>query len=166
MKRFGLLTLVSAGLILACSPQAGRHDAVAAPAPQAQQSERHPVSGLQVIPLTISQNGNVHHFRVEVASTEPEQERGLMFREQMGPDEGMIFPHDPPRVASFWMKNTVIPLDIVFIGTDHRIINVSANATPYSLDPRTSDGLTSAVLELNGGRIAQLGFTPGALVQW
>jgi uncharacterized membrane protein (UPF0127 family) len=64
------------------------------------------------------------------------------------------------------MKNTVIPLDIVFIGTDHRIINVSANATPYSLDPRTSDGLTSAVLELNGGRLAQLGFTPGALVEW
>ena len=162
MKRIAFA--VALGLA-ACSPQAQQRAAAASPAP-AQAASVHPVSGLQVIPLTISQNGNVHHFRVEVASTEPEQERGLMFREQMGPDEGMIFPHDPPRVASFWMKNTVIPLDIVFIGTDHRIINVSANATPYSLDPRTSDGLTSAVLELNGGRIAQLGFTPGALVQW
>ena len=162
MKRIAFA--VALGLA-ACSPQAQERAAAASPAP-AQTASVHPVSGLQVIPLTISQNGNVHHFRVEVASTEPEQERGLMFREQMGPDEGMIFPHDPPRVASFWMKNTVIPLDIVFIGTDHRIINVSANATPYSLDPRTSDGLTSAVLELNGGRIAQLGFTPGALVQW
>ncbi|HEX7712024.1 MAG TPA: DUF192 domain-containing protein [Sphingomonadaceae bacterium] len=162
MKRIAFA--VALGLA-ACSPQAQERAAAASPAP-AQAASVHPVSGLQVIPLTISQNGNVHHFRVEVASTEPEQERGLMFREQMGPDEGMIFPHDPPRVASFWMKNTVIPLDIVFIGTDHRIINVSANATPYSLDPRTSDGLTSAVLELNGGRIAQLGFTPGALVQW
>ena len=162
MKRIAFA--VALGLA-ACSPQAQERAAAASPAP-AQTASVHPVSGLQVILLTISQNGNVHHFRVEVASTEPEQERGLMFREQMGPDEGMIFPHDPPRVASFWMKNTVIPLDIVFIGTDHRIINVSANATPYSLDPRTSDGLTSAVLELNGGRIAQLGFTPGALVQW
>lgn len=162
MKRIAFA--VALGLA-ACSPQAQERAAAASPAPE-QAASVHPVSGLQVIPLTISQNGNVHHFRVEVARTDAEQERGLMFREQMGADEGMIFPHDPPRVASFWMKNTVLPLDIVFIGTDHRIINVSVNATPYSLDPRTSDGLTTAVLELNGGRIAQLGFTPGALVQW
>ena len=166
MKRFGLLTLVSAGLILACSPQAGRHDAVAAPAPQAQQSERHPVSGLQVIPLTITQDGAVHRFKVEVAATDEQQERGLMFRTQMGPDEGMIFHHSTPIPATFWMKNTVIPLDIIFIGSDHRIINIEANAKPYSLDPRPSAGLTSAVLELNGGRAAQLGIGPGAKVDW
>ena len=93
MKRIAFA--VALGLA-ACSPQAQERAAAASPAP-AQAASVHPVSGLQVIPLTISQNGNVHHFRVEVASTEPEQERGLMFREQMGPDEGMIFPHDPPR---------------------------------------------------------------------
>ena len=158
MKRIAFA--VALGLA-ACLPPA---QGTAAPA--AAKVSVHPISGLEVIPLTISQNGKVHRFRVEVASTDEQQARGLMFREQMAPDEGMIFPHDPPRVASFWMKNTVLPLDIVFIGTDHRIINVSANAAPYSLDPRTSDGLTTAVLELNGGRIAQLGFTPGALVQW
>lgn len=162
MKR---VMVVLAVALAACSPQAQSKAPAAAPAPAGETSV-HPISGLEVIPLTISQNGKVHHFRVEVARTDDEQARGLMFRKQMGPDEGMIFPHEPPRVASFWMKNTVLPLDIVFIGTDHRIINVSANATPYSLDPRSSDGLTSAVLELNGGRVAALGFTPGALVEW
>lgn len=161
MKRIAFTAAVLA--LAACAPQA--QDKATAAAPSAAAAV-HPISGLPVVPLTISQNGKVHRFRVEVASTDEQQARGLMFREQMAPDEGMIFPHDPPRVASFWMKNTVLPLDIVFIGTDHRIINVSANAAPYSLDPRTSDGLTTAVLELNGGRIAQLGFTPGALVQW
>jgi uncharacterized membrane protein (UPF0127 family) len=152
-------------VLAACSPQAQDRAAAAASAP-VEGTTVHPISGLEVIPLTISQNGNVRHFRVEVASTDEEQQRGLMFREKMDPDEGMLFPHDPPRMASFWMKNTVLPLDIVFIGTDHRITNVSANAAPYSLDPRMSDGLTVAVLELNGGRLAALGFTPGALVEW
>lgn len=156
MKRIVAAILMAFAL---CSAQAAQ----TAPAPQ---HSVHPISGLDVIPLTISQNGKVHHFRVEVARTPAQQERGLMFRKKMGADEGMIFPEDPPRAATFWMKNTVIPLDIVFIGTDHRIINVSANATPYSLDPRSSDGVVSGVLELNGGRLAELGFTPGAQVEW
>ena len=159
MKRilFGLAILLAA-----CSPQAHAEKAAAAN----EQIALHPVSGLPVIPLTISQNGKVHHFKVEVASTPAQQERGLMFRTEMGKDEGMIFPEDPPRMASFWMKNTVIPLDIIFIGTDHRIMNVSANATPYSLQSRPSDDIASGVLELNGGRLAELGFTPGAKVEW
>lgn len=126
----------------------------------------HPVSGLQVIPLTISANGRSHAFRVEVAKSLEEQARGLMFRTQMGADEGMLFPYDPPRVLSFWMKNTVIPLDLVFIGPDRRVINIAANATPYSEDPITSDAPGVAVLELNGGRAAQLGIVPGAVVDW
>ena len=89
-----------------------------------------------------------------------------MFRTQMGADEGMIFPYNPPEAVSFWMKNTVIPLDIIFIGTDHRIINIAANAEPYSLDPRPSEGLAIGVLELNGGRAAELGIGPGAKVEW
>jgi len=160
MKRIAFAVAL---VLAACSPQAQDGAIAAAPA---ETTSVHPVSGLEVIPLTISQNGKVHHFRVEVAQTDEEQARGLMFREKMGPDEGMIFPHEPPRVASFWMKNTVLPLDIVFIGTDHRISNVSANAAPYSLEPRTSEGLTIGVLELNGGRLAALGFTPGAKVEW
>jgi uncharacterized membrane protein (UPF0127 family) len=64
------------------------------------------------------------------------------------------------------MKNTVIPLDIVFIGADHMISNIAANAVPYSLDPIPSSGPAIAVLELNGGRAAELGITPGARVTW
>jgi uncharacterized membrane protein (UPF0127 family) len=148
--------------VAACSPQA----ATPAPAPQQAAPGKHPVSGLDVIPLTISQNGNTHSFRVEVARTDAEQEKGLMFRTSMGRDEGMLFPSPYPEARTFWMKNTVIPLDIVFIGADHRISNIAANAVPYSEDPIPSAGETIAVLELNGGRAAELGFTPGALVSW
>ena len=138
----------------------------AAPAPTSATPAKHPLSGLDVIPLTISQNGKVHNFRVEVARTMEQQQKGLMFRTKMGPDEGMLFPSDTAEQRSFWMKNTVIPLDIVFIGPDHLISNIAANAVPYSLDPINSAGAAIAVLELNGGRAAQLGIVPGARVTW
>jgi uncharacterized membrane protein (UPF0127 family) len=156
-------TLASLGLLAAaCSPQT----ATPAPAPAHAAPAKHPISGLDVIPLTISQNGNTHTFRVEVARTDAEQEKGLMFRTKMAKDEGMLFPSPYPEARSFWMKNTVIPLDIIFIGADHRISNIAANAVPYSETPINSAGETIAVLELNGGRAAELGFTPGALVSW
>jgi len=101
-----------------------------------------------------------------MARTMEQQQKGLMFRTAMGPDEGMLFPSDTAEQRSFWMKNTVISLDIVFIGPDHLISNIAANAVPYSLDPINSAGGAIAVLELNGGRAAQLGITPGARVTW
>ena len=119
-----------------------------------------------LVQVTIKTSTAVRKFRVEVARTADEQARGLMFRESLPEDGGMIFPMSPPRFASFWMKNTVIPLDIIFIGPDHRVLNVAANAVPYSLDPITSAGPALAILELNGGRAAQLGIGPGALVSW
>ena len=144
----------------ACSSQ------TSAPAPAATVTGKHPISGLDVIPLTISQNGKSHAFRVEMARTMEQQEKGLMFRTTMAPDEGMLFPSDTAELRSFWMKNTVIPLDIVFIGPDHLISNIAANAVPYSLEPITSAGPAIAVLELNGGRASQLGIVPGARVNW
>jgi uncharacterized membrane protein (UPF0127 family) len=153
---------IGVAALAACSAQ----DAAPAPTPAAAQTARHPVSGLEVVPLTISQNGKEHSFRVEVAATMEQQQKGLMFRTSMGPDEGMIFPSETPEARSFWMKNTVIPLDIIFIGPDHRISNIAANAVPYSEEPIPSAGPAIAVLELNGGRAAQLGFTPGARVSW
>jgi uncharacterized membrane protein (UPF0127 family) len=126
----------------------------------------HPVSGLTVVPLSVTSLQGVHLFKVEVAATFPEQERGLMFRTVMGADEGMIFPMDPPRRTAFWMKNTVIPLDIIFIGADHKVLNVAANAVPYDLTPLPSTGDAAAVLELNGGRAAEIGLKPGDSVSW
>ena len=148
--------------LAACSPMsadAGQKSAATAPG-------RHPVSGLEIVPLTIVSANARHAFRVEVARTGAEQEKGLMFRTAMGADEGMIFPMEPARQASFWMKNTVIALDLVFIGPDKRIESIAANAVPYSLSPIGSKGSVSAVLELNGGRAAQLGLAPGDKVEW
>jgi uncharacterized membrane protein (UPF0127 family) len=127
---------------------------------------RHPVSGLPVVPLTIAANGKTLRLRVEVARTGAEQAQGLMFRTAMAADEGMIFPMEPPRQASFWMKNTVIPLDLVFIDGNGRIESIAANAVPYSLDPINSRGTVAAVLEINGGRASQLGLAPGDRVAW
>jgi uncharacterized membrane protein (UPF0127 family) len=126
----------------------------------------HPVSGLPVIPVTVTGPGGTHRFAAEVARTPQQQAQGLMFRTAMGPDEGMIFIRQPPDVASFWMRNTVIPLDILFIGTDRRILNIAANAVPYDETPRPSLGIAVAVLELNGGRAAQLGIRSGDKVDW
>jgi len=161
MRRW-LAAIALAAMALSAPPvaaeaHAGRHHA--APA-------RHPVSGLPVIPLRVGNGPNAHAFRVEVASTFAEQEKGLMFRKTLGPGEGMIFPQERPQPAAFWMKNTVIPLDIIFIGTDHRVINVAANARPYDLTPLYSAGPVIGVLEIAGGRAAQLGIGTGDPVTW
>ena len=155
------LALATAALLAACSPQPA-----AQATPAAQTSSGHPVSGLEVIPLTVDTPKGKHALRVEVASSEAEQARGLMFRTEMGADEGMIFPRNPPDIASFWMKNTPLPLDIIFVGPDGRILNIAAETVPYSLDPVAAAGLTGAVLEIPGGRAAELGIEAGDRVEW
>lgn len=162
MRLFALLGAGLLGLATACSPQSG---AGAAPAGAAS-AAAHPVSGLPVIALSVAATGKVHRFRVEVARSGFEQAKGLMFRTALGADEGMLFPMDPPRMASFWMRNTVIPLDIIYIGTDRRILNIAANTVPYDETPLPSDGPVSAVLELAGGKAAALGIGPGDKVAW
>jgi len=127
---------------------------------------RHPVSGLPVVRLAVTSGHKVHTFRVEVARTTQEQATGLMFRSVMGADEGMIFPMQPPREASFWMHNTVLPLDIVYVGPDGRIITIAANAVPYDDTPIGSGGPVKGVLELNAGRAAALGIKVGDKVRW
>jgi len=78
----------------------------------------------------------------------------------------MLFPYDQPRVLSFWMRNTVIPLDLIFIDEQHRIINIAENATPYSEESILSAAPGVAVLELNGGRARALGIVAGNKVAW
>jgi uncharacterized membrane protein (UPF0127 family) len=168
-----------ATVLTACSSQARSGEATQAVAGQptpatagqpaqatAGQPAMHLISGLPVIDLTVTHGHQRHHFRVEVARTAAEQEKGLMFRTAMAPDEGMIFPMPQDQPSSFWMKNTVIPLDIIFIGVDGRISNIAANAVPYDETPLPSKGPVSGVLELNGGRAAQLGIGPGDAVKW
>ena len=163
VKRLALLFLAPAAIALAaCSTQAATEGTGSAAA----QPSVHPVSGLQVVDLTVTSRGSAHRFRVEVAASAQEQQRGLMFRTQMGADEGMIFPFPQARMASFWMRNTVIPLDIIFIGPDNRVLNIAAMTTPYSEESVRSIAPASAVLELNGGRAEQLGIAPGDMVDW
>lgn len=164
MRRCALCVAVIAALA-ACAPAASKADSPNAVAASAA-PRFHPDSGLEIIALHIRSGKQVHDFSVEVARSSFEQAKGLMFRTRLGPDEGMLFPFDPPRPVSFWMKNTVIPLDMVFIGADRRILNIDANAVPYSENPRSSQGDAAAVLELPGGRAGQLGIMPGDKVDW
>ena len=155
------LAAVAAGLLAACSPQAAEQ----VPEPTSAAPAVHPESGLEVIPVTVTTGSGTHVFMAEVAASPREQARGLMFRTEMGPDEGMIFPYDPPEPLGFWMRNTVLPLDIVFIGPDNRILNI-AEGVPYNETSVYSDGLAIGVLELNRGRAEELGIGPGDLVEW
>ena len=98
---------------------------------------------------------------VEIAQTPQEQARGLMFRTELSPNKGMLFPFPSPKQASFWMKNTYIPLDIIYVQSDGTIESIAADAEPTSLTPILSKGKVSFVLELAGGRAAELGLRPG-----
>ena len=123
-------------------------------------------AGLEQVPLTINSANGKHRFTVEVARTAEEQAQGLMFRNSVPADRGMIFPYDPPVQVSFWMKNTLVPLDMVFIGPDGKIGRIAANTTPMSLDPVASIDPVSAVLEIAGGRAAELGIREGDKADW
>lgn len=123
-------------------------------------------AGLRLVSLSVGSGEQSHQFTVELASTVEQQARGLMFRKKLEPDTGMIFPFDREKMASFWMKNTVIPLDIIFIRSDGTIESIAAKTTPYSLEPVVSGEPVSAVLELAGGRAAELSIRPGDRVTW
>ena len=123
-------------------------------------------AGLDQVPLTVESKGKTHRFIVEVARTAEEQATGLMNRSTLAPGRGMIFPFETPRPASFWMKNTLIPLDIIFIRADGTIANVEANTVPMSLEGVNSVGTVAAVLEIAGGRAAELGIAAGDRVDW
>jgi uncharacterized membrane protein (UPF0127 family) len=127
--------------------------------------ERSP-AGLEQAALTISSSNGEHRFTVEIARSPEEQAQGLMFRNEVPGDRGMIFPYDPPVQVSFWMKNTLVPLDMVFIGPDGKIGRIAANTVPMSLDPVPSIDPVSAVLEIAGGRAAELGIKEGDKVSW
>jgi uncharacterized membrane protein (UPF0127 family) len=125
---------------------------------------------VKTIPLTIKSANGAHDFVVETAKTEQEQQRGLMYRTNIPANAGMLFapypPSGPPRAASFWMKNTPSPLDIIFIRADGTIATIAENTTPFSEAPIPSGEPVAAVLEINGGRSAELGISQGDTVTW
>ncbi len=117
------------------------------------------------MPLTIRSATGEHRFTVEVAATPEQQERGLMFVRSLAPDRGMIFPYDPPQQVSFWMKNTLIPLDMIFIRADGTIARI-ATAKPLDETPVPGGEPIAAVLEIAAGRAAELGIRAGDKVEW
>ncbi len=123
-------------------------------------------SGMDLVQLTITGAARSHVFAVEMARTPAQQERGLMYRRALGPDEGMLFPFDPPRPASFWMRNTLIPLDMIFIRPDGTIARIAANTVPMSQEQVAVNDPVTAVLEIRGGRAAELGITTADRVAW
>ncbi len=126
-----------------------------------------PQAGLKVVPLSITtRDGKTHAYRIEVAATPGQQATGMMWRSRMAPGTGMIFPMSPPRPASFWMRNTLIPLDLVFIGADGRVRNIVGGAVPKSESMLNSAGAVAAVLELKGGEAERIGLQPGDRVKW
>ena len=102
-----------------------------------------------------------HSFAVEVMRTQAELEKGLMFRRHMAPDAGMLFDFGPPQRVSMWMKNTYLPLDMVFIGKDGRVVSVKQNAEPLSERIIPSGGEITGVLELNAGIAERIGVKAG-----
>ena len=163
MRMMGLLLAL---LCAACSPQTSANASQAIALKETAAPTVHPVSGLKIIPLTVYAGKEKIGFAVEVAATPQEQARGLMFRTELDDFAGMIFPYRSPQILGFWMKNTPLPLDIIFIDEDRRIINIAAQTTPYSLDSVYSERPAMAVLEIAGGRAAQLGIKPGDKVEW
>ncbi len=112
--------------------------------------------------LTIrTATGERHKFIVELALTPEEQAQGLMFRETMAPDAGMLFYHQVERRLGMWMKNTVLPLDMLFIGYDGTILTIVENTVPFSETVIAPQHPSKAVLELNAGTAARLSLAPG-----
>jgi uncharacterized membrane protein (UPF0127 family) len=115
--------------------------------------------------LTIETRNGPAQFVVEVAGDSGRQSRGLMFRESLADDHGMLFDFPRPEPVTFWMRNTLISLDIVFIGEDGRILNIAERTTPRSDAPVPSIGPVRGVLEIRGGRAEELGIRPGDRVR-
>jgi uncharacterized membrane protein (UPF0127 family) len=113
-------------------------------------------------PLSIaSPKGQTHKFTVELALTPPQLEFGLMYRDKMPADRGMLFDFGTPRPVMMWMKNTKLPLDMLFLDQKGVITHIQENAVPYSEAVISSSGPVAYVIELNGGVVKKLGLAVG-----
>lgn len=126
-----------------------------------------PKSGaaLRLEKLELVTADGVRVLDVEIAATPEEQALGLMFRTELPDDRGMLFPHKTPRELSMWMRNTYIPLDMVFIRADGTVHRIEERTEPFSERIISSEGPVSGVLEIAGGAAARLGLKPGDTVR-
>lgn len=152
MLRAGVITF--ALLVASCAQPATTSAPAVAAAPASQYEE-----------LFVDTASGPVRFEVEIADTDAEREQGLMFRQTLPGYRGMLFDFQEPRRVSFWMHNTILSLDIIFIGTDGRILNIADHATPMNDDPIPSAGVTRAVLEVGAGQAEAHGIRPGDRVR-
>jgi len=120
---------------------------------------------LPVTTITVDTNSGPTVFTVELASDAQSQQQGLMFRKEMAPDAGMLFDFHEALMLTFWMKNTFLPLDMLFIRADGTISTIATNTVPLTTTPVPSAEPVRAVLEINGGRAQQLGIHAGDRVR-
>lgn len=111
-------------------------------------------------------SGEVHRVAVELARTARERTQGLMYRKQLGANDGMLFLFDRTEIQKFWMKNTLIPLDMIFVGEDLRIVGVESNAEPLTTVSRGPEIAARYVLEVNGGWAEAHGVAVGTIVEF
>jgi uncharacterized membrane protein (UPF0127 family) len=116
--------------------------------------------------VVLSTRAGEQRVRVEIARNEPERQRGLMYRRSLDAGQGMIFLWEQPEKLKFWMKNTYIPLDMIFIGGDKRVVYVEENAEPLTTITRGPDEESQFVLEVPGGWARAHGVERGVPVKF
>ncbi|MFO1188757.1 MAG: DUF192 domain-containing protein [Alphaproteobacteria bacterium] len=109
----------------------------------------------------VTADGKSHRFTIELAQTPDEQTQGLMYRRAMAADAGMLFINDPPRVMTMWMRNTFLPLDMIFFDARGRVTRIAERTVPLSEAIIPSGGPVQGVLEVNAGTATRLGIKPG-----
>ncbi|MBC8338743.1 MAG: DUF192 domain-containing protein [Alphaproteobacteria bacterium] len=113
----------------------------------------------------VTGQGETYVFQIEVAETDRQRTQGLQYRKSLGPDAGMLFDFKTPQPVGMWMKNTYVPLDMLFIAPDGRILNIARDTTPLSLAGIASAGPAKAVLEVRAGTAVRLGLRAGDRVR-
>lgn len=161
--RYGRRAVVGAALLAAAAVGTGAllwADQSRVPQDAARASAAAREERLELVTAT-----GVHVLDVEIAATSEEQALGLMFRTELPENRGMLFPHDTPRELTMWMRNTYIPLDMVFIRADGTVHRIEARTEPFSERTIASQGPVTAVLEIAAGAAARMGLKPGDTVR-
>ena len=120
----------------------------------------------ETIPLVLQTRSGAHRFEVEIANTDEKRTVGLMYRRSLGQNAGMLFLYEPPQPIAMWMRNTYIPLDMIFISPDNRVHRIVERTEPFSLQTIPSGGTVKGILEVNAGVAAKIGLKPGDGVRY